>query len=129
MTAAEQPAARMSPADELRAAAAKLRETAERATDGPWYVVGPPWNDRTLYVVAGHPDPHFGTFVADPEDPTMSRRGTENADATWIAFMNPGLAEPLAALIDKHRTDCAIMRVQPREDWLMLARAINGGAQ
>lgn len=34
-----------------------------------WYVVGPPWlnSDQVPYVVAGHPDPHVGTFVCDLE--------------------------------------------------------------
>lgn len=88
-------------ADLLRKAAAKLRDAAEHATDGPWYVVGPPWNDQTPYVVAGHPDPDVGIFLADPEHPTMSRRGTEGADAAWIALASPALAEPLAGWLEE----------------------------
>ena len=32
-----------------------------------WYVVAPPWRDPTIetYIIAGTPDPHCGTMVAD----------------------------------------------------------------
>lgn len=93
----------MTPAAELRAAAAKLREMADRTIGGPWYTVGLPWNDRTLYVIAGDEDPHRGMYVADVEHPTLERSGTENANAEWIALANPAIAEPLAAWLE----DCA----------------------
>ena len=32
-----------------------------------WFVVGPPWRDRSVetYIVAGNPDPHGGVMVCD----------------------------------------------------------------
>ena len=34
--------------------------------DSKWYVVGQPWGNGT-YIIAGHPDPYLGIFVADCE--------------------------------------------------------------
>jgi hypothetical protein len=72
------------PAEELRAAATKLRETAANATPGPWenaendlWIGGPVW---------GYQVTKDGTFIGE--------------DSAWIALMHPGLAEPLAEWLD-----------------------------
>lgn len=92
----------MTPAEELRAAATLLRETASTATPGPWHTVGLPWNHDTPFVVAGHPDPHVGKFVADVEQVFGDDEDDRDhgPDAAWIALASPALAEPLAVLLD-----------------------------
>ena len=42
-----------------------LREMDAKATKGPWFVVGLPWNDGPPFVNAGNPDPHGGNPVCD----------------------------------------------------------------
>lgn len=66
----------MNASETLKAAAAKLRNTAEKADPGPWRpgFEGAVWGRTTALVCEG--------FDAD--------------DAQWIAMMHPGLAEPLA---------------------------------
>lgn len=121
------------PVGELRTAATKLRKTAAQATDGPWYTVGPPWNDHIPYVIAGHPDPHCGTYVADPGHLTADPRGNEAADAEWMALVHPGLAEPLAAWLEQAadafedliRTGCADAAEMIYAPALRTARVIN----
>jgi hypothetical protein len=70
----------VTPAEELRAAAAKLRETAKKATRGPW----------TSY--SGRVDSHAGTIGIALNGYT---------DSEWIALMHPGRAEQLAALLEE----------------------------
>lgn len=90
-------------AQELKTAATRLRDTATKATPGPWHTVGLPWNHGIPYVIAGHHDPHVGAFIADVDhigdDPGETERD-QAADAAWIALANPALAEPLADLLD-----------------------------
>lgn len=75
----------MTAADELRAAAKKLRETASNAlgSDRPWrYAPGKPSDSvRT----------ESGWEIAYGDDPSNLR---------WIALASPALAEPLADLLD-----------------------------
>lgn len=92
----------MTPADELRQAAATLRELAAKATPGPWrynpekyyrepktlrfeeaVFAGPAGMDATTIALTGETD--------DPQG--MS-------DAAWIATMSPAVAEPLARWLD-----------------------------
>lgn len=68
----------MTPADELRQAAATLRDLAGKATPGEWKV-----ND--LFG-----DSVMGIAYDMGED-----------DAVWVATMNPAVAEPLAKLLDR----------------------------
>jgi hypothetical protein len=134
-----------SPADELRAAATKLRETASKATPGPWHTVGLPWNHETPYVVAGHPDPHVGKFVAEVEQVfgDLDEDDRDHApDAAWVALANPALAEPLAIVLEDAAElyEWALERCHPElreqleprvrvqvENELAVARALNGG--
>jgi hypothetical protein len=117
----------VSPAAEVRAAAAKLRETATVPSCSPW--VGP---DQVALC------------------------GFGDATSAWITLMQPAIAEPLAALFDqisddmddaaalerKHRRadggTCTTVHPTdlgcvggPRQDWaaaLTAARVITGGA-
>ena len=54
----------------------EIRERCEKATPGPWFVVGPPWRASyphagemtdllPTYVISGSDDPHAGTPVID----------------------------------------------------------------
>lgn len=75
----------MTPANELRQAAATLRALSANATPGPWDgdlngVNGPGGNNR---IAVG---PWAGVMDGD--------------DARWIATMSPAVAEPLAKLLD-----------------------------
>jgi hypothetical protein len=78
------------PAEEWRAAAAKLRETAKAATPGLW-----------------HPDADElgrGWDLRSAANGLMLGFGFTKADATWSALMHPGLAGPLAAWLEKTAT-------------------------
>lgn len=86
----------MSPADELLAAATKVRDTAKAATPGPWEIR--PGNDVSANV-AGRQD-----LVIDGGGWTDGTKAVVfgaalTADAAWIALANPAIAEPLADLI------------------------------
>jgi hypothetical protein len=97
----------------------------EEATDGPWYVVGPPWRanwfdkesqrhrDIPTYVVAGDPDPHRGTPVCDAasvdeypaDDESVSPEQTydalvaqTDADLEFIAHARTDVPQLVAAL-------------------------------
>jgi hypothetical protein len=101
--------AESTPADELRAAAAKLRKRGSEATPGPWER---PLNTRYKHVVmAPKPDDEQGQYLdGRPErvgvvqlniwsDGTFMReRG--GRDLEWIALVHPGIAEPLANWLD-----------------------------
>lgn len=75
------------PADELRKAAAVLRETATKAIPGPWHNL-----DSGDRIIAAVGDPSFVYVVDEP----MSHAGS----AAWIALANPLLAEPLASWLE-----------------------------
>lgn len=86
------------PAAELRAAAAKLRETAEQATAGPWQVRG--GNQVSSNVVTLD-----GSVVIDGGAHQSAKKAVVfgaalHADAAWIALAHPGLAKPLAAWLN-----------------------------
>lgn len=102
----------MIPAEELRSAAAKLRETAAKATPGPWehvstdddgirplWVIGPPEDPEdgwTCREVVYFTDEMAG-LLADVTEPEgiMSR-----ADLDWMALMGPTVAHPLATWLE-----------------------------
>jgi hypothetical protein len=78
----------MTPVDELRAAAAKLRATAAAVP------FGPPWAsdaDLSREVVSGDAQ-SWGA-------PSVALASTPEA-ATWIALASPALAEPMAASLE-----------------------------
>lgn len=73
-------------AEELRAAAARLRKTAACAHGGPWAV-----GEDGATIWSADIRPYGAPCVAIRLD---------CGDATWIAMMHPGLAERLANLLD-----------------------------
>ena len=105
----EVPVAEMSPVELLRAAAARVREIGAAATGGPW------WSDQSEQCYRLH-GVHAKLPPAWPGLPeqVMNRQilkapktGTpyaeywpSPADDAWMTTVHPGLAEPLAALLD-----------------------------
>lgn len=101
-------------ADVLRRAAAKLRETANSATRGPWVAYptistrddDQAWTLTRPYCAIDHgsPDecePDCGVTVL-----TTGAEGCENDnvfedDARWMELANPLLAEPLASWLEE----------------------------
>lgn len=136
------------PAEELRAAANKLRETAKNATPGPWTAEHPSWagdNAVLSYATNGHAVAVCGEEIKGANHPA-------SADATWIALVHPALAGPAAELFEHiadDMQDCAAREVhlgpnarhatvvlddrdQMYHDWtaaLAAARVILGGAR
>ena len=82
-------------ADELRTAATTLRETAKEAAPGPWHLVR--FHRRTAPNVLAGVEMHKPG--RGPRNVGHQRPG-EIADAEWSALVHPGLAEPLATLLD-----------------------------
>lgn len=85
-----------------------LKQAAERATKGPWFTQGDPWDRSETHdtaILAGDQDPHMGTPIADcnltmewdedDEDP----HGTDRRNATYIAAANPAV---ILELIRQH---------------------------
>lgn len=101
------------PADELRAAADKIRVLATTATDGPWRQSG--IGDQGWTVDTPH------AFVAETEDSEKGR-----ADADWIAGMHPGVGGTLADWLDETARNAEPFGVINARA-LAVARAILGG--
>ena len=139
------------PADELRAAAAKIRDIAGPTTPGPW-------TDRStddtgawpIMIVGGDDSPGDGR--GEPVlivHESVTEEIVAREDATWIALAGPQIAEPLAAWLEGAADDLGgaeeyLARTAPGETFdpfeyvdepgsvraaLRVARAINGGAQ
>lgn len=122
----------MTPAEELQAAAAKVRETGAAATPGPWVVVK--HNRRQ------HPGVLANAEIHKPGGSVRSvswKVPGEIADAEWNALTHPGLAGPLVAILESaagqakamSRADDFGICDEPGavEEALNLARVINGG--
>ncbi|MER6492655.1 hypothetical protein [Streptomyces griseorubiginosus] len=107
------------PADELRAAAEKIRALAATATDGPWHQSG--IGDEGWTVAS--PD----QFIAETEDGEKGR-----ADADYIAAMGPNVGEKLARWLDV-TADSLAANTHPgwqeavAPDALAVARTLLGG--
>ncbi|MFE7233871.1 hypothetical protein ACFVAF_25040 [Streptomyces sp. NPDC057596] len=82
----------LTPADELRAAAAKLRSLTTDATEGPWHGEDPNtrWGDAYDHQLVGG-GKILATFNSDYNGPL-------NAD--YVAAMHPGVGVVLAQLLD-----------------------------
>ena len=73
--------------DELRRALADLPKVE------PWFVVGAPWG-KGDFIVAGHPDPHLGRYIADTEN--FDGEGENVLEhAAFIAAANPATVSRL----------------------------------
>lgn len=88
---------------------ADLERLDAKASPGPWFTVGRPWNDAMPYVIARDEDPHRGTFVCDvgeveeyDEENTFEKQAaTKEADAAFIATLRnayPQLRDGIRAL-------------------------------
>jgi hypothetical protein len=80
-----------SPAEELRAAATKLRDMAAKATPGPWTVV------KNIQQGTGS---HMQStwFRGDRKRPVHP---SQHDDYEWISLMGPDKAELLASWLDR----------------------------
>ncbi len=91
----------MSAAAELRAAASKLRELAQRATPGPWRL----GHDRWAALVADrkHPDRMVGGGWEwdDVYGGRLVAESLMRPDRVFIAAMNPMVGVALAGLLDE----------------------------
>ena len=108
----------MTPAEELRAAAAKIRATAEAATPGPWRVEEiPPYTEPILMRDLGEVLETAGTVDVEP------------GDQAHIALWHPGVAELVADALDELAGYIAGSWGGGVDDLKLLAvaRAINGG--
>lgn len=115
------------PADRLREAAAKVRETAGQATPGPWTfqaAAGSGW------LVERQPPGDYAVAMAPRSNP---RR---DYDAQWIALASPALAEHWAALLEAVADDLDLIGAENIDastypvfsQALALADVILGGA-
>jgi hypothetical protein len=85
----------MTPAEELRAAAALLREKATEATDGPWEIEYSYAGDRPQALFRMNPD-----HPDDVDEALGVGVMDEPADNVWVALMSPAMAEPMAAILE-----------------------------
>ncbi len=123
-------------AQELKAAAAKVREMAASTSRGPWFV-----GDCEMYprwiLSEGERDEHgYNSDVARVDEDEADSFAISDANWEWMGFAHPGLAEPLAALLDhladiaKYAADRGLRNAAAGqvEHALAVARAINGTA-
>lgn len=121
------------PAEQLRAAATRLRERAA-AIAAPEPVNSEPWHTDECAEAGYGNCPcivaqgriHRGTdhevparYIADAETPEI---------AAWIALMHPGVGEPLAAWLEGIAATWDGVSRNHREAALAVARAVLGGA-
>ena len=119
-------------AAELRAAADKLRELAQRATPGPWRL----GNWAALVADRKHPDRMVGGGWEwdDAYGGCLVAESLMRPDREYFAAVNPLVGLALADLLDSLADDAeqsiddrAAYGAPPRDE-LVLARLINGGA-
>jgi len=124
----------MSAAVELRAAASKLRELAQRATPGPWRLGSDRW--AALVADRKHPDRMVGGGWEwdDAYGGCLVAESLMRPDREYFAAMHPLVGAALADLLDSLADDAeqsiddhAAYGAPPRDE-LVLARLINGGA-
>jgi len=106
----------MTPADELAAAAAKIRALASDATEGPWMAEDPnqQWGDDQDHRLVGG-GKILATFSSDHNGPL---------NAMYAAAMHPGVTLALADWLDSDARDAR--EIGPDPHALAVARAING---
>lgn len=95
----------MTPSETLRAAAARIRALAAKATEGPWR-----WNGTDVDVVPTTKGAYIVAAAATQEGEPIF-----DGDGAWIATMSPVVAEPLAAWLE----DTALLIDQ----WLLVVSA------
>ncbi len=121
----------MTPADELRAAAQKIRDLTAETTGAPWVAA---WNEQQYEVKSpSGVDPIAEwTYAIATWEPQASEQRAEcdTADADWIATMHPGVGKALADWLWSwvgidFREDAALP--EDAQHALAIARAINRG--
>lgn len=110
----------------------ELMAIVEAATPGPWYQSGQPWFQTGGFVLAGSPDPHAGTVLADLSDTWEMQRADDGLDADherdpdddakFIATFDPPMVR---ALIERARA--AEVGALAMEEALKAARDALGG--
>ena len=117
----------MSAAVELRAAASKLRELAQRATPGPWRLGSDRW--AALVADRKHPDRMVGGGWEwdDAYGGCLVAESLMRPDREYFAAMNPLVGLALADLLDEVAEDEAA-HVAHSPSALAIARLINGSA-
>lgn len=116
----------MTPADEIKAAAEKLRALAAAATPGPWHSMR--WHSSDcptgcedpscfMLIVTSARTGIVGDADADRDstfhvERSVHERGED--DAAWIAAMHPGVGAALAELLDNYGAHLTAMT---HPDW------------
>ncbi|MFI9154527.1 hypothetical protein [Streptomyces sp. NPDC053367] len=128
----------MTPADELRAAADKLRTltTADGIEPGPWRTE---WHEQQYELLSADPTSVAiteWTYAIATWEPQASEQRAEcdTANADYIATMHPSVGSALAAWLESTATALA---ANTHPGWqecvaphaIAVARAINGGEQ
>lgn len=106
-----------SPADELRAAASRLRELAERATH----------ENRTAWSTGNTLGSKIPVVVDDPEQPSVlieTYAARLEAVNRYVAAMDPALGLALAAWLDQAAEDAEQIGADPHA--IAVARSILG---
>ena len=109
----------LTPSETLRAAAARLRELAERANPGPWRFDD---SDADFQpCVKGM----RAEWIAEcgPVDSITAPGARGDHDAHWIATMSPAVAEPLAREMEMHATWIACVEGDPTRYSYTVGRA------
>jgi len=142
----------MTPSDEIRSAAEKLRQIAERTSQAPWTTR---WNEQQYELnssARAYPIAEWTYAIATWEPQASEQRAEcDTADADYIAAMNPAVGRALADWLEHEATGheavqglgdvtTELLNVQlERADYgaqithstlpqaLAVARAINGG--
>ncbi len=115
----------MTAADELHAAAERLRRLAGAATAGPWaWRTDQPGQFQLVHPhqIAGFPVHPLNVLKANNAWPPT------DADAAYIAAMHPGVGMALAEWLDDTARHVESTAAQNAEGAFTLARLINGGA-
>ena len=108
------------PADTLRAAAARIREHAAAASPGPWMIrTGQPWlADRVV----------FGQSMCMPgriaQVCNVDYGQNHGPDAAWIALMHPGVGELIADWLESAARTWEFVTYSNRDAALAVARAV-----
>lgn len=121
------------PADELRAAAATLRDLAQAATPGPWRQhdthLGQYGYTATVLSGEGNETDLRAWLPSMSQEPWDESRNAWS-DAAYIAAMHPGVGAALADWLDETAGQLdALPFPVTHATALATARAINGGPQ
>ena len=126
----------MTEVEELNAAADRIEQASEQATEGPW------WFDESdncwrLHGVMGRIPPQMDGLIPEQilnkQILKAAKRNTpyaeywpEPADAAWIILANPVIGKPMAQALRQHADDHSTYACEWAEcGALALARSVN----